>query len=70
MTLNLSVISEDLRDMSDTPEIPGLGTITKTLVNPSFDRKLRFPVLYDGEICLQNDRLYIGKPDRWAKLSI
>jgi hypothetical protein len=63
MTLNLSVISADLRDMNDDPEASGVEISTKTLIKPTIDRTLRFPVIYDGEMCPKDDRLYIAKAD-------
>jgi sugar diacid utilization regulator len=61
MTLNLSVLSADLGDLSGDPKAAGGVSIAKTLINPSLGRKLRFPVIYDGETRPQDDRLYIAK---------
>jgi hypothetical protein len=63
MTLNLSVISTDLSDMGDfAASSQSTGKpLQKNHISPSLDRKLRFPVIYDGEICPKNDRLYIAE---------
>jgi phage FluMu protein gp41 len=63
MTLNLSVISADLLDRSGDPQAFGAENTAKTRISPSPDRKLRFPVIYDGEICPRDDRLYIAKAE-------
>jgi hypothetical protein len=60
MTLNLSVIAADLGDRGDFAPLKPGGR-GKPLISPSLDRKLRFPVIYDGEICPQDDRLYIAE---------